>query len=294
MAEKTKMKKSEILALHKSIRDQFEFDRLRMLFGDDYESKCGIVVRQPKIGEILEVGEEKFYKNINAWVTNPTAYRALLWRMGVDWCKLTDFELFCNLYKAMDPDIGSLLFPGTDITTYEQKARVIQSDDDDGEPEYEPVLYSEAEGKVIDNMAYLEISQYLRTLFGIFPKDEYGKGKSTKEAMIWEDEEKARKSDGLFKSSLFPLVSACINHPGFKYRLGELREVGIYEFMDSVNRIQVEENTRALLNGSVSGMADMSKVPKENFNMMRDMYAKDTKKKDDNALKSVADNYSKK
>jgi len=64
--------------------------------------------------------------------------------------------------------------------------------------------------------------------------------------------------------------------------------------MDSVNRIQVMTNTEAMINGSVSGMADMSKVPKENFNLMRDIYVTDTKKGNENALSSVMDNFNKK
>lgn len=167
-------------------------------------------------------------------MTNPTSYRLPLWKLEhrVDWCKITDFELFCNLYSAAEPEITALILPGVDLTTYEKKFRVL------GEEEYELVLHSEQEDRVIDNMTYLEISQYLRTLFNIFPKDEYGKGKATREAMIWEDEEKAKKEkvEG-FKSSLFPLVSACTNHPGFKYKVSELKELGIFEFMDSVQRL---------------------------------------------------------
>jgi len=64
--------------------------------------------------------------------------------------------------------------------------------------------------------------------------------------------------------------------------------------MDSVNRIQVMTNTEAMINGSVSGMADMSKVPRENFNLMRDIYVTDTKKGNENALNSVMENFNKK
>lgn len=259
------MKKSEEIARNREIRESFKFDRLKMYFCEDYQTQNGIIIREPRIGEILHVGEEEFYKNLNIWVTNTTSYRVSLWHMDIDWCKITDYELFCNLYKATDPNISSLILPNTDISTYEKKFRVL------GEEEYELVLYSESEDNVIDNDTYLEISQYLRTLFNIFPKDEYGKGRTTKEMMIWEDEMKQEKEkNDSFKSSLYPLVSSCINHPGFKHSLSDLKEVGIFEFMDSVNRLQVYENTRALLSGSMSGFMDTSKVDKENFNFMRD------------------------
>lgn len=285
------MKKSEEIALHKQIRSQFSYDRLRMYFCEDYQTQNGIIIREPRIGEILHIGEEDFYRNLNIWITNPTSYRVSLWHMNVDWCKITDFELFCNLYKAIDPNICSVIFPNINISSFEQKYRVL------GEEEYELVLYSEEQDEVIDNNTYLEISQYLRTLFNIFPKDEYGKGRSTKEAMIWEDEEKAaREKDEGYKSSLYPLVSSCINHPGFKHSLADLKDVGIFEFMDSVNRLQVYENTRALLAGSMSGFCDTSKIDRDNFNFMRDIYnSTDTKKSNNsNAFESVANNYNQK
>lgn len=259
------MKKSEEIALHKEIRKSFKFDPMQMLFREDYHTQSGIIVRQPCIGELMEIGEEKFYRSLNVWLTNPTSWRMSLWHMGVDWCKITDFELFISLFKGAESDVMRLVLPEINISTYEPKYRVI------GEEQYETVIYSEQEDQVIDNMTYLEISQYLRTLFNIFPKDEYAKGKATKEAIIFEDEMNAAKdkNEG-YKSSLFPLISSCINYPGFKHSLSDLRTVGIFEFMDSVNRIQIAENTKALLVGSMSSFADTSKVPKENFNFMRD------------------------
>lgn len=288
------MKKSEEIALHKQLRNQFTFDKLRMYFCEDYSTQNGIIVREPRIGEILKIGEEDFYRNLNIWITNPTSYRVALWHMEVDWCKITDFELFCNLYKAIDPDICSIIFPSINISGFEQKYRVL------GEEQYELVLYSEEQDEVIDNNTYLEISQYLRTLFNIFPKDEYGKGRATKEAMIWEDEQKAsREKDEGYKSSLYPLVSSCINHPGFKHSLADLKDVGIFEFMDSVNRLQVYENTRALLAGSMSGFCDTSKINKENFNFMRDYTVSDDSRKNNNnqnssAFNKVVSDYNKK
>ena len=117
--------------------------------------------------------------------------------------------------------------------------------------------------------------------------------------MIWEDEEESKNKDDSYKSSLYPLVSSCINHPGFKHSLADLRDVGIFEFMDSVNRLQVYENTRALLAGSMSGFCDTSKIDRENFNFMRDISASNNKtdktsKKDNGTLNSVVKDFDKK
>ena len=73
------------------------------------------------------------------------------------------------------------------------------------------------------------------------------------------------------KSFLLPLISSCLNHPGFKYKKSELEEVGIVEFMDSVQRLQIIASTNALMYGMYSGFCDMSKVDKSLFNFMRDI-----------------------
>ena len=111
-------------------------------------------------------------------------------------------------------------------------------------------------------------------MFNIYPKVEKAKGKATKEAIIEEDRMnlnlEIKKNKGS-KSMLLPLVSSCINHPGFKYKLNELREIGIVQFMDSVQRLQIYESTVALNSGMYSGMCDLSKVDKNLFNFMRDI-----------------------
>lgn len=271
---KPKLKKREILDLHKQLRGQFEFDNLKMYFGDDYITKNGIVVRQPSLGDIIEVGEKNFYETLNVFVSNPTSFRLPLWNMGVDWCTITDFELFIILYQNINPEVCKLFLPKCPITEYKVYSEQIDEDT------AEPVLYNPESKSIIRNIDYLEISQYLRNMFNIFPKVEYAKGKATRESIIWEDEQNAkRKEDKKYVSTLQPLISSCVNHPGFKYKKSELKEVGICEFMDSVSRLQVYENTRALLTGSMSGFCDTSKISKENFNFMRDFSADDTKKK---------------
>ena len=65
----------------------FEFDRLKMYFGEPYDISYegGIItVNQPKIGDILYYGEKEFYSMLNVFISNTTSYRLLLWRMGVD------------------------------------------------------------------------------------------------------------------------------------------------------------------------------------------------------------------
>ena len=93
--------------------------------------------------------------------------------------------------------------------------------------------------------------------------------------MIWEDEMNLTNSKNeSYKSTLLPLVSSCVNHPGFKYKLEDLKDMDIVQFMDSVQRLQIYESTTALMKGMYSGMIDTKGLDKDALNFMRDINEK--------------------
>ena len=260
--------------------DPNKIDRLKLYFGEPYSIKTptgkDIVIKQPTIGEIMMRGEQEIYSVVNVFVANSTMYRLQLWDAGIDWNDVSDYELFCMLYPTLTPDRTDFLFGDLDFTQF-QRCMARKPDD---EEEYE-TLYNFEQDIEIDEATHKNISEYVRFLFNIYPKVEKAKGKATKEALIWEDRGKQEQNkDKEYESMLLPMISSCVNHPGFKYKKTELREVGIVEFMDSVQRLQIYESTTALLRGMYSGFCDTSKIPKENFNFMREVkYGREKKVK---------------
>lgn len=254
----------------KDNKQEYKFDQLKMYFREDYFVK-GIRIVQPTIGNILNIGESKFYSSLSPFLYNSTSIRAMLWDLPqrIDWCKVKDIEVFSMLKSMTDTDNSAirLLFP--DYRIEHMQLMQFQEKDSD-KPQL--CLYDSENDFILKESEYMEIAEYIRTLLNIHPKVEKAKGKTAKKWMIDEDRINMAQKEDKNNSILLPLVSACINHPGFKYKLQELREVGIYEFMDSVQRLQIYESTRALIGGSYSGFADMSKVPKEQFNFMRELH----------------------
>lgn len=271
----------------------FNYDMLRMYFGDDYKVTEKIIIHQPSIQEIIDYGERDFYSMVYSLCTNPTGVRLQLWQNGVDWNKISDYELFASLIQSFNVEDTKILFGDLDFTKF-----IIQPlDDNDSEiNEANDDVKKEAKGKKnkpnftliylpdidieIDELVYNKIIDYLRTMFNIHPKVEKAKDKFTKEALIEEDQMNLRASQAQNKtedsSILLPLISAAVNHPGFKYKKNELREVKIVEFMDSIRRLQLYENSIALMHGVYGGFLDTSKmdVGKET-NFMRDIYEKE-------------------
>ena len=249
---------------------EYKFDPLKMYFREDYFVK-GIRIVQPTINDILNMGESKFYSGLSPFLYNSTSIRVMLWDLPqrIDWCNVKDIEVFGILKNMTNTDNSAirLLFPDYRI----EHMQLMQLNEKNSN-ECQLFLYDEENDFVLNESEYMEIAEYIRTLLNIHPKIEKAKGKTTKQWMIDEDRMNMAQRDEKNTSTLLPLISACINHPGFKYKLQELRDVGIYEFMDSVQRLQIYESTIALLGGSYSGFADMSKVPKEQFNFMRELH----------------------
>ncbi len=312
MAKVEKGKESKVTNVN---RDQEQYKRrrnealkyvdiMKLYLKEPYQLTDKITIYQPTIGEIIkfgdhgQYGEKEFYSSINVFVSNTTSYRLQLWDMGIDWNKITDFELFTMLLGTLNDDVQRMLFGDVNLkklkpyaVTKPQPEQTEGEGNPDGngstqgdngsekktekpkdvKPEF--TLYDPETQVEINEETYIKMASYIRVMFNIFPKVERAKGKSTKEDLIREERDKlSMNKDKDSHSMLFPMISACLNHPGFKYKRDELKQLGIVEFMDSVQRLQVYENSSALLAGSMSGFCDTSKIPSDEFNFMRDMY----------------------
>lgn len=267
-------------------------DLLKIYFGDPYIISDKITLYQPSINEIVQYGEKEFFAMLYMFIGNSTYRRLFLWELGVDWNKISDYELFCNMVRMLPKEKTQIIFGDIDFETFELVPTGFIPEElpptkEDGKKytasekrikmfsDFEAAFtfVSEEEGIEINAALYHHLVDVMREMVQIYPKTEYTVGKTSKELIIEEERNKVKRAisedDGHPSSMLLPLISACVNHPGFKYKSSELRELKIYEFMDSVKRLQIYESTRALLTGANSGFADMSKVPKEQFDFMR-------------------------
>lgn len=269
--------------------DQFNVDPLRLYFGDPYQITDTITVYQPTIQDIMEYGENEFFSMLYCFIGNTTYRRLTLWQSGIDWNKISDYELFCNLVHMLSVDQTRILFgeidfqkfdlyqlndvelpedpPDKKLTSAEKRKKAFL------EYELQHVFYNEEQNIVITAEDYKKIAAVLRAMVHMYPKSEYAANKISKELIIQEEQNKLTRVELEQKdvptSTLLPLVSFCVNHPGFKYKTSELKEIHINEFMDSVRRLQVYESTHALYSGMYSGFCDTSKIPRSEFDFMR-------------------------
>lgn len=269
--ETIKKKKTEMKDIEgKAFRSLYKFDVLKIYFGEPHKVNDNITLHIPSIGDILEFGEEKMYESITPFVTNSTQYKLMLWESGIDWTKVSDFELFIMFCQKLNSDSTKLIFGGFDFSKLQPFKKV---DQNTGE---ESIVLADPNTEIeVDEKTYYHISEFLRIVFDMHPKTEKAKGKLVKQMIIEKAQsdlavEALKNKNKGQSSTLLPLISSLLNHPGFKYNKQQLKECNIFEFMDSVKRLQIMQSAFSLMTGMYSGMVDI-KGKEEELNWLRDL-----------------------
>ena len=249
--------------------EKLDFNPLQVYFGDDYVVNEKITIHQPTIQDFIDYGEDKIYGVITPFITNTTACRVKLWEMGIDWNKISNQQLFATMIRNVDYEYSKIIFGDINFSTF------IPCEKKHQDGSLTQILYSPVMNLEIDEETMNKMCVYIQHVFHAFPpEEEFTSSKTLKQELINNDKQKIlaqqKKAKDEGHNSLLSMISFCLNHPGFKYKKNELREVCIAEFMDSVQRLQIYESTRALYNGMYSGFCDLSKINKNEFNFMRD------------------------
>ena len=261
------------LAKLKSRNPKIEFDKLQMYFREPYiidvEDADGIItITQPSIGDIIHLGEKRFYTTLNIFTTNTTAFRLQLWEKHIDWNEMPDFDLFKMLLTTADKEVYQTFLPDINFSNFGEYKKTLNGVET-------KVLYDVNNKIEINEQVYFHLSQYLRTVFNIYPDEKLTKDAIMKKWFIEKDKRELRNRENKKKngededSGLINIISGCCNHPGFKYKSSELKELGVYQFYDSVKRLQVYESTTALQKGMYSGFMDSKGIKPEDYNFMR-------------------------
>lgn len=238
-----------------------EVDELALYFGDPYVVNDYITITIPKVGEVVKYGERQYYSMVQTITAIPSEMKSQLWDMGLDWTKITDFQLFMMFAPTLSQDKTSILFGDLNLQAmkpFENKQN-------------ETVFLADPEtGVIIDELAFGKIHSYLCSAHNLTKKVEKAANEYTKKFMIDEDRQKIKyNAKQPYKSFLKPLISSVKCRMG--YTLDYVKNMGLVEFFDDLSRLQIIVNADALLQGSYSGMVDTSKIPKKNFDWCREI-----------------------
>lgn len=258
----------QLESLNEEEKRKIDFDPLQLYFGEDYVINDQITIHQPCIQDFINYGEKNIYSTVAPFACNTTSYRVQLYDMGIDWNEISNIELFAFLIKTINHKYSKIIFGELDFSYFELFEKNIGNSK-------QIILYDKTHHIEINEEIRERMCRYIQFMFNIFPpEEEFTSNKVLKQDLINNDRQKQLIQNKKKKnaSNLLSMISFCLNHPGFSYKKNELREVGIVEFMDSVQRLQIYETTHALYGGMYSGFVDTTKIDKSQLNFMRDIY----------------------
>jgi hypothetical protein len=275
-----------------------DIDDLIAFRGEDFKISEHIVVHQPTLDEISKYGELKYFQMVYSLTSVGADLKWQLDSIGVDYTKISDFELFYGLLiKNYTKEQTSIIFGDLDFSKFElftnlqngeacmvqEYTKIIKH-----EIQYtgikriirrllqiKPKYYDEVikEKIIIDQYTYSLIADYLRKIHGLKRNDQMPANESTKQVLI-EDamEEYMLNKDKEQKSFLLNQISAMVNSEGFKYNHNEVWGMKIYAFNDSIKRIAKIKNANLLLQSGYSGYGiDLKNINDKQINWLGEL-----------------------
>lgn len=208
-------------------------------------------VRIPLVGEILE-NESAYYPIVSSLTATPFQYMVPLDDLGIDYTKITDYELFKLLFPVYARSDLSVLFGDLktdDFDVYTNRQSGTQ------------VLYSPQNNIVIDELLYNDLVSVLRKI-NFFQKNNQKPGNPSAQKYLLEKERKKQKRNSKkpYEPYLEKLVVALVNTCEFPYDYDSCMNLSIYRFNQSFRQIEHKINFDKTMIGVYSGTVDTSKL----------------------------------
>ena len=244
----------------------YQVDELKLYLGSDIKIASGITLYQPTIGEIANYNEAEYFSMAQTLCSTPSSMKVALDDMKLDYMKIEDFQLFMMLCSSLSPDQTKPLLGDLDLRKFKPYQR----------KDSEEVVLANGEtdkdGKpiIINQIIYDILTTYIRKMHGFKKQVDRAGNAITRKVLIDEDRKAAqRNKDKPYKSFLVPLVSSLQGRQG--YTKDYICNMGLYEFMNQINRVQIIVQADAALGGMYSGFVDTKKMDKTVLDWTRDI-----------------------
>lgn len=233
-------------------------DDLKLLKGSDIKISEKIMLRHPTLSEIADMGEAEYYSFVSTLCATPSDYKSILYdEFNTDYETVGEFEFFITLFRSFGDKDLSIILPGINTQNFD----VAYDHETD-----EICLLDEKNDIVITEAVYIELVDYLRKFHGFEKHVDKAGNATTKKYLIDRARKELKRKKKKEASVLAPLVSSMVNCEQFKYDHYTVWDLNIYQFMDSVKRIQKIKSADKILQGIYTGNVDSKKISRETYN----------------------------
>lgn len=244
----------------------FQVDELKLYMAEDIKIANGIVLKCPKIRDVAEYGESAYFSMANTLCATPSSMMVALDDMKLNYMKVSDFELFMMLCQSLTPETTHLLLGDLDLSKFKphqvgdtEEVILVHEDTKDDE---NPI--------VISPIIHEVLTTYIRRMHNFKKEVKKAGNEITRKQLIRlarQDAQMAKNKP--HESFLRPVISAVKCRQG--YSMDYIREMGIFELMDDLSRLNVIVQADAALGGMYSGFVDTKKMDKTILDWTRDI-----------------------
>lgn len=234
-----------------------------MSLGYLYARSCPIndriSITVPTVGYIWD-NEAEYYGLITSIIATPSDFMVQLDDIGIDFSKISPFELFLLLFNGLKESDTSMVFGDLDLSKFktainEQNGKVVLVD-----PENDIV---------IDRAIHDHIRRTIRKINHLENTDKKPGNEEAKKYMIERARMKQRRSARRpHKSQLEDLIIAMVNTEQYKYGYEETRNLTIYQFYSSVYQIIKKVNYDNTMIGCYAGTINAKELSQDQLNWL--------------------------
>jgi hypothetical protein len=251
----------------------FQVDELKLYMSEDIKIANGIVLKCPKIRDVAEFGESAYFSMANTICATPSSMMVALDDMKLNYMKVSDFELFMMLCQSLKPEATHLLLGDLDLTKFKPRPY--------GPTQDVVLVYEGTENDehpiVINPIIHEVLTTYIRKMHNFKKEVKKAGNEITRKMLIRlarQDAEMAKNKP--HESFLRPVISAVKCRMG--YEMSYIKNMGIFELMDDLSRLNIIIQADAALGGMYSGFVDTKKMDKTVLNWTRNIVEDDNDK----------------
>lgn len=250
-----------------------EIDKLKMLRGKPIIVSELLTLYQPTLGQIEEAGEQKFFNTF--WIMCSSAWDmpSMFADMGKDFMTISDWEFFRGVVSGLSVQDTELIFGDLDFSKLIPLKYKTNEDNTKSQivlVNVEPIIvngktYPPAEYMFTEQL-YHQMIPYVREMIGFIHKGRKAKNKTTAQILIMDDrKQRDRHKNDHYESMFHNGIISLVNTEEFSYTYETVFDITMYQFTKSLIQIQGKKQACAMLQGSMSGFVDTSKIPSSSF-----------------------------
>lgn len=201
---------------------------ISLLYARDIPVSEAISIHVPSVGEVID-NEDEYYNTIFTIIATPFDMMVQLDDNGIDFTKITDYDLFLLLFQHLQKSDTSLIFGDLSLDGFKTAVNSQNG---------EYILVNEESNIIIDRIIHRKICDTLHRILGIPKNNKKPGNEEAKKYLLDRARQKQKRHSGRKrKSQLEEYIVALVNAEQFPYNYETIRDISIYQFYASLEQI---------------------------------------------------------